>query len=249
MNPMPRVQKARIQPLNCYLQGKDFLGHEYWTFWGICFLGLFIGGLVPLILVGACWCGILKCFLNRSYNRPVSLNTLFEGFEHFGDGLIAALCWFGCLLPVTVIFLVTFFGGIATISIGEPVAGILGALLIAAGYLILFMASFLYGIGIVFSAGLIVEHRLTGMDAFKVSFKGVMANFWGLLAAALVGGILQSAAFMMCIVPGVLIIPMIAAGHYLCYRKIFVGSAPSGQPVAPVKSSDGVVRVYGTLKP
>ena len=239
----PSVMKAKIEPLNCYFQGKDFLGSEYWSFWGVSFLGLLIAGAVPVILLAPIYCGLVTCLLLRAKGHKFDINKLFDGFQYFGDALIAGLMWFLFSLVFAVIFLVGLLGGMLMISIGEPLPAIIGAFMIAMGYGTLIVGSGLMTFGLLFSAGLIVEYQMKGFDAFKLALSGVMTNFWGLLLASLVGSLIYLLGIMLCIIPGILAIPMIIAGHFMCYRKIFYGRT---NPVPPVKQGPQVV--YGQYK-
>ena len=241
--PPPSVMKAQIEPLNCYFQGKDFLGDQYWNFWGISLVGMLIAGFVPLLLLGPIYCGLIMCLLLRAKGHTFDFNKLFDGFKFFGDSLIAALMWFLVSLAFAAIYLVSLLGGAIMLSFGDPILGMIGASLIATGYVVMIVGSSMMTFGILFSSGLIVEYQMKGMDAFKLAFSGVMTNFWGLLLASLVGSLIYLLGFMLCILPGLLAIPMIIAGHFMCYRKIFYGRS---DPVPPVKQGPQVV--YGQYK-
>ena len=86
-----------------------------------------------------------------------------------------------------------------------------------------------------FSAGLIVEHKAGFMDAVGLSLKGIVKNFWGLALLVQFSNLLYLFAAMMCIVPAFLTLPIITAGHFLAYKKIFrIDAVEKPTPDQPV---------------
>ena len=93
------VRKVKIEPFKCYFQAKEFLGDQYWLFFGICFVGLLISGFVPVLLIGPGYAGIAICFLTRANKQPVVFDQVFKGFDYFGPTLIASLVHVGgCII-------------------------------------------------------------------------------------------------------------------------------------------------------
>ena len=59
--------------------------------------------------------------------------------------------------------------------------------------LVVFILIIIISIGFTFAYPLIVDRRLKGLDAVKLSFKAAMANFWRLLAMGLLTGVMSYA--------------------------------------------------------
>lgn len=223
------VRKARVGPIGCYLEGKRFLGTEYGQFLGICLVGLLIGGLVPIVLYGPTFCGMALCFLTRARGERASFELLFKGFDYFVPSLIATLIYTGVGVVLVIPSMVIIFGLIALFMSQEPTLILISVVLmvyVPVGlFLIMAMASMMF----MFAVLLIVDRDLEGPAAMRFALQGVTTNFWGVLASATVGQLLIVAGTMMCIVPGLLMIPIVFAGHFIVYQKIF--GVENKQPV------------------
>lgn len=215
------VHKAEIHPVGCYLEGKKLLGSQYGLFLGICFVGLLIGGAVPLVLYGPAFCGIAICYLKLARGEKVAFEHLFKGFDYFVQGLIATLVYIGATMALVVPFIILVFLLVALMASEQPIlmliAGVLLACLYVGWILVIGLASMVF----VFGSFLIVDRNLDGWPAMKVAFQGTMKNFWGLLVYSIVGQIAVVIGALMCIVPAFLMIPILFAGHLVAYRKIF----------------------------
>ena len=237
--PVPR--RANLQPLGCYFQGKDLLGEQYWLFWGICFVGLMIGGVVPIILLGPAYCGIGGCFLARAHRKPVTFNTLFEGFDYFTAGLSAILGLVIVAFVGAIPYVIGLFGGLIMMSTGEPVLAAVGGLALTVAVIYVLVLNAVVSCGMLFACLLVVEYRMEGWPAFQTAMSGILKNVWGVTAASVVGQLLVMLGTMMCIIPGILMLPMLLAGHFICYQKIF-GGQHLGQPAKAVPVVQGVYR-------
>jgi uncharacterized membrane protein len=215
------AQRVKIGPVGCYLEGKEFLGAEYGLFLGICLVGLLIGGLVPVVLYGPAFCGMALCFLARARGGQASFELLFKGFDYFVPSLIATLIYLGIAFVLIIPLMLLVFVLMAMMGSQEPVLMIVAGFMLAFVYLgwilIIAVASILF----MFAILLIVDRKLEGPAAMRVALEGVTTNFWGVLACATVGQIIILVGMMMCIVPGILMVPIVFAGHFVVYRKIF----------------------------
>jgi hypothetical protein len=77
------------------------------------------------------------------------------------------------------------FGLLAVIGIGLPIMLIL---------------LIIVSIGFAFAFPLIVDRRLSGVNAVKVSFKAGMANFWSVFGLLLLNGLVSLAGVCLCFV-------------------------------------------------
>src|SRR6266849_9828487 len=80
-----------IKPMECVKEAWALIKDQYWLFLGIVFVGVFIGGAVPIVLIGPMMVGIYICVFRRMRGEPVEFGMLFKGFDRFAQSLIAAL--------------------------------------------------------------------------------------------------------------------------------------------------------------
>ena len=217
----PGWRKTRIGPLACYTEGKKFLGEDYFTFLGIALVGSMISGLVPLVLMGPMLCGITICLLKRSRGEPMVFDQLFKGFDYFVPGLIAVLCYTGVVLVSMIPFFMILLGGIVMINLGDDAIGAAGVIMIALDYVGLFVFALPFQFTIIFACALVVDRKMDGWPAFKLACQGTRGNFSQLLGCAIVGQLILMIAVMMCVVPIIFAIPIVFAGHFMAYQKIF----------------------------
>lgn len=183
---------------------------QYGLFLGITLVGVLLGGMAPLgLLLGPMMCGIYLCYRQQAKGLPVSFDMLFKGFDHFSEAFIAALLMMAASLVVMiplmfVIFAAMFLGilGGAVAPEGPAQAGsaVAGCLLIAGAMLLVMLASALISLFFTFTFPLIMDRKLAGMEAVKLSFKAAKANLGGLLMLALLNFALSFAGLLCCYV-------------------------------------------------
>lgn len=215
------VRKAKIGPVACYFEGQRFLGQQYGLFLGICLVGLLIGGAVPVVLYGPMSCGIALCYILRARGERTDLENLFKGFEFFVPGLVATLIYicmnFVMLIPLLVMTLVSVVGMNSQELVVILSSGILLFLAFAGWFVVAGITSLLF----MLAAFLIVDKNLDGHVAMRLAVSGLMANFFGILSSSIVGQLAILLGTAMCIVPGFLVFPIVLAGHFVVYQKIF----------------------------
>jgi uncharacterized membrane protein len=88
-----------------------------------------------------------------------------------------------------------------------------------------------------FSYPLIVDRRLSGLDAVRTSAKAALANFWPLLGLLLITGLLGFCGVLLCYVGMFLVFPVTFAATSMAYEQVFgiKGEAPvtPGPPPPP----------------
>src|SRR5436189_937156 len=77
-----------IQPVECIKGGWALIKDEYWMFLGLTIVALFIGGVIPIVLMGPMMVGLFLCLFEKQARRPFEFGLLFKGFDHFVPGLI-----------------------------------------------------------------------------------------------------------------------------------------------------------------
>src|SRR5215813_715178 len=216
MTPEIPYKRKAVDPVECIKAGWELVKPHYWLFVGMCIIGYFIGTAVPLgILMGPMMAGLYLTFFKLRRREPIEFGTLFKGFEFFGPSLVATLLHaipvVAIVVPTYLLFYVSFFfAAVAQSQSQNPnPLGVLGVFFTF--FLVILVISVLLviiSIGFVFAYPLIVDRRLNGLDAVKLSFKAGLANFWRLLGLMLLTGIMGMVGFAFCIVGMFLVLPI-----------------------------------------
>ena len=225
---LPDFKRNAVQPVECLKLGWELIKNQYWLFLGMTLVGLLIGNAVPLgILMGPMMCGLYLALLKRLRGEPIEFGTLFKGFDYFADGMIAGLLH---AVPVTIIIVAfnvfIFAAQIATMASGrngEPdPAVVFGFLAVfGIGLPIMLILLILLSLGFVFAYPLIVDRRLSGINAVKVSLKAGMANFWSLFGLLLLNGLLGIVGVFFCFVGVYFVLPVTFAALAVAYTQVF----------------------------
>ena len=84
-------------------------------------------------------------------------------------------------------------------------------------------------VGFTFAYPLIIDRRLNGLDAVKLSFKAAMANFWRLLAMGLLTAVMGMVGMVLCYVGMFLVFPISYGAIASAYEQVF-GLAHAREP-------------------
>ena len=215
------IRKVAMRPFECYFLAKGFLGENYWLLFGITFVALMLGGMVPLVLIGPAYAGIAICLIAQAKEEPVLFEDLFKGFDYFGPSLIASLVYVGGVAVLAIPFLVALMAGVMMKGLPDASFMILGVLLIcmSLGYFMLVVSISM--MVFIFAIFLIVDKKIDGWPAIKYAMRGVIRNFWGIVWSSLAGQLIYFVGAMLCLFPALLTIPVIVAGHFIAYWKIY----------------------------
>jgi hypothetical protein len=204
---------------------------------------MLIGAVVPLgILMGPMMCGIYLALLQTRRGRPIEFGTLFKGFDFFGDSLIATLLHLVpvivILIPSYMIFLAFYVGFIVTMSQshGEPnPAAILGFVgFIFVFWIAIVVVLIVVSIAFIFAYPLIVDRRLSGLNAVKLSIRAAVANFWRLLGMLLLTFLMNLVGALFCYVGALLVAPISLAAIAMAYEQVFgLGEVQPNLPPPP----------------
>jgi len=221
---IPYNRKA-VDPVECIKAGWELVKPHYWLFVGMTFVAFFISSAVG-ILMGPLMCGIyLTCFARRR-REPIEFGLLWKGFDFFVPSLVATLLH---ALPIVAILIPTFVLFYASMVLAlvaqgnnpNPLAllGVLGtfSLIIVVVVILIIVVS----VGFTFAYPLIVDRRLRGWDAVKLSFKAAMANFWRLLAMGLLTGAMAMVGMAFCYVGMYLVFPISYGAIASAYEQVF----------------------------
>jgi hypothetical protein len=221
--------RGAIRPFQCLSDGWQLIKDRYWLFLGITVVGVLIGSLAPLgILMGPCMCGIHYCMIRQQEGKSVEFGMLFKGFDYFVQSLIATLIMLIpmmiLIIPFYIVFLIVMLKAMPDQRHNphpDPKAlmtffGTMGGF-----FLFIFCISILVHIVFFFVYPLIVDRRLGGVEAVKVSAGAAFANFWSVLGLTLLNGLLGLLGVMCCYVGAFFVMPIGFAAVWTAYRQVF----------------------------
>ena len=217
-----------IKPVECLKSGWALIKDQYWLFLGITLAGVFIGGAVPIVLLGPMMVGIYLCIFRKMRNEPVEFGSLFKGFDYFVQGLIAAVIQMIPMLVVMVPMYIIFFvimmtsmphGGVSQAESQEFFLKFLGLELVFVTVIII--VGLAVHIFFIFAFPLIADRNLSGVDAVKLSIKAGRANFGGILLLLLLNAALGVVGVLCCYVGVFFLMPVSLASYAVAYRRVF----------------------------
>lgn len=229
-----------VKPVECIRAGYELIRSQYWLFVGIAAVGMIIASLVPLgILMGPMMCGIYLTLFRHRRGERIEFGDLFKGFDYFSESLIAALLHmvpiFIILVPTYILFYISMFAMMAAQGGGEPDPGILLGFFGFWGVIWLVLIALLIVISVAFTFAypLIVDRKLGGFDAIKLSMKAAKANFFGLLGMMLLSALMSFGGVLLCYVGAFLVMPITFGAVAAAYEQVFGLSTNTGQPDLP----------------
>lgn len=231
--PQIPFRRNAVEPVQCIKAGWELVKEQYWLFVGMCIVGWLIGSAVPLgILLGPMMCGLYLTFFKRRRGEPIEFGTLFKGFDYFGPSVVATLLHvvpiLAIIIPGYFLFYVSLIVSVAAQGQEPNPAAPLAVFVIFALFLLaMFLLMIIISIGFIFAYPLIVDRKMQGFDAVKLSFKGAMANFWRLLGMALLTSLLSFAGLLICFVGVYLVFPISYAAIAAAYEQVFGLHDPS----------------------
>jgi hypothetical protein len=231
-----------VEPVECIKAGWNLIRSQYWLFVGMAVVGLIIGSVVPLgILMGPMMCGIYLALFQTRRGQPIEFGMLFKGFDYFGDAVVATLLhmipMFLIIVPSYILFYVGIFATMAASSQrGEPnpaaLLGFLGVFFVF--ILVIMVALILLSVIFTFAYPLIVDRRMSGLEAVKLSIRAALANFWRLLGMLLLTGLLTFVGALFCYVGAFLVLPVSFAAIAMAYEQVFgLGEVQPNLPPPP----------------
>jgi len=239
-------QRAAVQPIECLSAGFALMRDRYWLLFGISAVGMLIGSVFPLILLGPMMCGVYLVLFEHIRGRPIQFGMLFKGFDYFVNSLIATLLFFVPMLLLIVPFYIFFMVGMISLAqanrggANRPPPEIMGSFfgLCVLLFLAIGIISMVIGVVFAFAYPLIVERRLSAIEAVKLSIKAGFANFWRLLGLMVLNGLLGLVGAIFCYVGAFFIMPVQFAALATAYRQVFgliqeQGTAPPLAPAVP----------------
>ena len=161
---------------------------------------------------------------------------MFEGFNKFTESIVATLImvgvYFVLMIPAMIIMVVAIIVPAAMAeqngADGEAFA-VFGFL---AFYPVLILMSIVSYLPFLFAYQLIAERGVSGVEAVKLSYRGVVRNLFGVIWMMIAMGFISFAAAAACFVPWLLLFPIMIGSLFVLYRDVY-----GGIPVAEVAPS------------
>ena len=230
-----------IRPVECMREGWELIKDQYWLFFAITLVGMIIAGIIPFgILLGAMFCGIYYCLFQKMNGQPMTFEGLFKGFDYFVPGLIATLV---LIIPAVILSILAYIPLImmqfAMMKSKNPNPGEIYAYLVFFTVEMIVLWLVLGGIHafLFFAYPLIVEYKLSGMDAFKLSARAVWKNLGGVAGFIALEVVLIFIGYLLCFVGVYLTLPLMFAGALVAYRKVFPPRNPENFYAPPPPSA------------
>src|SRR5262245_39737788 len=239
----PAFERGVIRPMQCFKDGWQLIKDDYWLFLGMTVVAMLIAGAVPLgILAGPMMCGLYYCLFRRARGKEVKFEMLFRGFDYFVQSLIATLIQ---IVPFLVVFIPAYIAFMAVVfsttipnqPVAKPDPGAAGTIMGAYAIFILLIVivSLVFAVLFFFTYPLIVDGKLTGVQAVLTSMRAARANLGGVVGVVLLNMLLGLLGYLACCVGIFFILPLHFAAIAVAYRAVF----PEAQPEAPPDDAAG----------
>lgn len=231
-----------ISPVECLKEGWALVKSQYWLFLGICVAGMLIGSAFAIVLMGPMMCGIYFCFFQHIRGERVTFDGLFKGFDYFAQSVIATLIQsIPAVLIIIPVYLIMGIGMLISMqssrgSNPDEVAGVAFLTALSMGIVIFFLIlllSIVLGIFFMFTFPLIVDRKLSGVEAVKLSIKAGLANFGGVFGLVLLNALLSFGGLLLCYVGAIFVLPITIAAQVVAHRRVFPDIGLSNTPTPP----------------
>ncbi len=140
------------------------------------------------------------------------------------------------IVPTYLLFYVGLFGMMAASGGGEPdPAALLGFFgFMAVVWLVIMVLVIVLSVVFTFAYPLIVDRRLSGLNAVKLSVRAGLGNFWRLLGMLFLTGLVIFVGLLFCYVGAFLVMPISFAAIATAYEQVFgLGEVQPNLPPPP----------------
>ncbi len=214
-------QTGVIKPIEIYKESWELIKDQYWLVFAVTLVGMLIGSAVPIFLIGPMMCGIYLCLFQKIDGRPLNFETLFKGFEYFVPSLIVAVV---IMVPILLLLITVYIPMIGMAIAGprmresEMIPFFIGIFIFE---LIVAVIMVCFHTLLMFAFPLIVDRKLSGLQAMKVSGKAVWNNLAGVAGLFGVSFLVGIVGYLALCVGFYLVIPLIFTSNAVAFRKIF----------------------------
>lgn len=233
-------QTGVIKPVEIYKESWELIKDQYWLIFAVTLVGMLIGSAVPIFLIGPMMCGIYLCIFQKIEGRPVSFETLFKGFDYFIPSLIVAVV---IMIPIFLLLITVYIPMIGMAIAGprmsesEMIPVLIGTFIFEFVVAVIMVC---FHTLLMFAFPLIVDRKLSGWQAMKVSAKAVWNNLAGVAGLFGVGFLVGIVGYMALCVGFYLVLPLIFTSNAVAFRKIFPPLNPGAFNPPPPAEYQGV---------
>ena len=210
-----------IKPVEVYKEAWAMIKNQFGMVLAVTIVGVLIGSAIPIILIGPMMCGIYLVMLQIYEGRTVDFAQLFKGFDYFMPSLLIAVI---IMVPTFILIFSIYIPMIALslagprMSESEVIAAIAGFLFVEV--IVAFFMVCLHTL-LLFAFPLIVDKKMSAVDAIKTSARAVWQNMSGVVGLVVVGMGVSFVGYLMLCIGIYLVIPLIIAANVVAYRKVF----------------------------
>lgn len=238
LSPTPIFRRGAVEPVACVKAGWELIKDRIWLFVGMSVVAMLLGNMVPFgLILGPMMCGIYLALFHVRRGQSIEFGLLFKGFDYFGDSVVATLIHYVPMYIIIMPVYVVYFAGVFIIMPrqgGDPDPGTMFSFLavIFVMMMVMLILVMLLSILFTFSYPLIVDRKLSGIDAVKLSAKAALANFVQLLGLWILNGIVLFIGILLCYVGMFLAFPITVGAIATAYEQVF-GLAEAQGPNLP----------------
>ncbi|NOT48097.1 MAG: hypothetical protein HOP17_10170 [Acidobacteria bacterium] len=215
-----------IKPVECLREAWDIIKGEYWPLFAVSIVGGLIAGFTMYILLGAMICGIFTCYLKKIDGAgPVNFDDLWTGFKYLGPSALATIVFVVPLVTYFIVIFVTMYSPlIVSAAMGKNAdpSIILGTFLgaLAVDVVVAIVMTCIHSL-MIFTFPLIVDRKLSSLDAIKLSARAALKNVGGIAGLIGINFALVLLGQMAFCVGIYFVIPVLTATSLVAYRKVF----------------------------
>jgi hypothetical protein len=232
----PEFRIGVIKPFECLGLGWNLVKDQYFLFAGFSLIILVLVFCIPFagIIWGAWMCGIFLALLAKMRGDYVSFNDIGKGFSYMSPGFLVAFLS-GLPFVIVAIGMKLFEGWMDEIDRTYPGGEVPPEVLVQmvtylAGLVFIYAVCFVVtGVIFAFAYQLVVDKKLSGWEATKLSARAARENFGGVLGLLLLELVLSTFGIMLCCFGLVLVMPLTKASWAIAYAQVFL---PTPEPIA-----------------
>jgi hypothetical protein len=215
MTPVTEFRRGVVSPVECLKEGWELVKSQYWLFFGICIVGILVGSAFAIVLMGPMLCGIYLSYFQHMRGERVTFDGLFKGFDYFGQSVIATLIQ---AIPAAIIIIPAYLIiAVAMVAAGSgsrhPEEAFMPVFFIGMGvvFVLVMLLNIVVGIFFMFTYPLIVDRKLSGVEAVKTSIRAGRANFGGVAGLVLLSALISLGSVLLCYVGCLFVMPITIA--------------------------------------
>ena len=215
------IRSGVIRPVEVYKEAWSMIKSQFWMVFAVTFVGMMMAGIIPIIIAGPMIAGIFIVMFAVVDGGRADFGLLFKGFDHFLQSLFVVLIvavpifFFVIAMYVPMVLLTISGQRLTEAELWKWIIGVFAVELVF-GVIMTIVHSFL-----MFALPLVVDKRVSAIQACKLSIIGVWRNMSGIAGLMGLGIAACIVGYLMLCLGIYLVIPLIVAATAVACRKIF----------------------------